>query len=102
MEKFGVPAPLCRSLINYVVYGTSPGGFLQAVLRNDLMEAVSRADAECLDSLFDLCAWLHCCAPSRCYGSEIKFHDWVSRRGTSGEEAATERKGKARGGGNSS
>jgi hypothetical protein len=46
-----------------------------------------------LAGLFDLCAWLRCCAPSRCYGSEIKFHDWVARRGTSGEEAAREARG---------
>lgn len=80
-EVDGEPVQYDRLQINfrpgmerYIEERIRPGGFLAAVLRNDLMDAAVRAD-ETVD-LRALVKWLYNHAPPDCYGSPEKFEAW--------------------------
>lgn len=49
-----VPQHTRASFARLLVYGFSPGGFLSAVISNDLAAAVSRADEKNLPALGDI------------------------------------------------
>jgi hypothetical protein len=66
-----------ESLDRYVQYGIMPGGFLTAVLENDLFEAVGRADAYNLATLADICRYVYNDMPSSCWGSPEKVDRYV-------------------------
>ena len=72
-----VPRHLRDGLLRYINDGIRPGGFLCAVLENDLTEALARADPESLEALPHLSAWLYNMAPSRCYGSPQRMAAWL-------------------------
>jgi len=65
-----VPAHLRDGLERYLVKGVLPDGFLRAVLSNNLVDAVLRADPVSLASLVDLVRYLRSCAPATAFGSE--------------------------------
>lgn len=48
-----------QSINDYVVHGLEPGGFVTAVLANDLMEAVGRADMENRLTLHAICSYIY-------------------------------------------
>lgn len=47
------------SLKRYAEQRIPTGGFLQAVLENDLMQAFHRADEENCEALFHICAYIY-------------------------------------------
>lgn len=61
--------------------GVSTGSFLQALLENDLREAMFRADAQSLLCLRDIVVFVHNCMPSACWGSRIAVSDWLAENG---------------------
>lgn len=71
-----VPEHVAEGLIAYVRHGRPVGGFLTAVLCNDLKEAVGRADEQCLDNLVAIVGWLYNEAPAACWGSLEKVNAW--------------------------
>ena len=73
----GVPQHDHGGLVRWVVYGVEPGDFLQAVLKNDLREAIGRADDINRHSLFAIVSWLYNEAPGGCWGSEEKYNNWI-------------------------
>ncbi len=75
--------PLADALRRYVEHGYPTTQFLTAVLENDLMEAIVRADDDNLDALEAYCAWLRTYAPSACYGSADRVRDWIAAGGLS-------------------
>jgi hypothetical protein len=54
-----------------------PGGFLEAVITNNLTEAVRRADTWNQVSLPNYIHWLWNCAPSKMWGNEQRFNDHI-------------------------
>lgn len=74
-----VPEHLHEGLIEYIVDGRPVGGFLQAVLENDLLEAFGRADHESAAGLQNLCAFLYNDAPSACFGSPEFVRAWYEK-----------------------
>ena len=72
-----MPEHFYASLKRYVERGTQPGQFLQAVLSNDLREAVGRADAEAMASLRRFVQFCHCDLPSPCWGNQTKVQEWL-------------------------
>jgi len=76
-----VPSHLVNGMKLYIEHGIPPGDFLQAVLRNDLMESMGRADEESRNGLFNLCTFLYSHAPFDCHGSEAKYKAWVKNHG---------------------
>ncbi|KKK42946.1 hypothetical protein LCGC14_3169250, partial [marine sediment metagenome] len=53
----------------YVEQGIPPGGFLTAVLSNNLVDAFGRADSTNAACLKDYINWLYWDIPSSCWGS---------------------------------
>ena len=68
----------------YIEKRVPPGGFLTAVLSNDLMEACVRADHINIERLPDFCRFLYNEAPHNCHGSPAKVKAWL--REGEGEE----------------
>jgi len=64
----------------YLEDGMLPGGFLQAVLKNDLAESFARADLESQAALFDIVGWLNTECPSTAWGNEEKVKAWALGR----------------------
>ncbi len=79
-----VPEGLRGGLVRWIVNGTPPGSFLQAVLRNDLADATARIDHENRPFLADVVKWLYNYAPSGCWGGPDRVADWpmMAARGT--------------------
>jgi len=67
------------SLRAYVERGRPTGGFIHAVLCNDLMAAVSRADESSLANLGDICRYVYNRMPAASWGSPEKVTAWVVR-----------------------
>lgn len=75
----------CRAgLRDYIDHGHRVGGFLCAVLSNDLMEAAGRADGTNRMALHHYAAFLYSYAPRDCYGSSKKIEAWMERGGLHG------------------
>ena len=72
-----VPASTGDAVIEWVIYHTPPGGFVKAVLCNDLAEAVGRADSGNLRALPDTVKFLYNWVPSACWGSLENYNKWI-------------------------
>lgn len=79
-QGFTIPGHTAGGLLRWVEKGTPPGGFLQAVLMNDLKNAVGRADLENLRNLPAMVGWLYNEAPMGCYGSEELYYAWFDAK----------------------
>ncbi len=69
-----------KSLDRYVEHGIPPGGFLEAVLCNNLMEAMGRADIENHDTIFEICQYVYNEMPGNCHGSPEIVAAWYERK----------------------
>lgn len=69
-----------NTLNNYVVNGWEPGSFCRAVLENNLMQALGRADIENRKSIFEICSYVYNELPSACHGSPEKVNLWLSMK----------------------
>jgi len=77
LAKTAIPEYMRPSVVSYLT-GTVPyhGGFLTALLKNDLRGAVLRADARNAACLGDWIRFLIDHAPSASWGSPEKVRDW--------------------------
>ena len=74
-----VPEHLHAGIIAYLTAGVPPGGYLRAVLSNDLTEAVKRADASGREGgLIALVMFLFHDAPHPAWGSPKAVSDWMA------------------------
>jgi len=69
----------------YVEHGVRPGGFLRAVLCDDLIDAVMHADSGNLAAIRNWCLWLLNDAPDACHGSDAAVRAWIAHGGLSGK-----------------
>jgi len=69
-----------EGLDRYAKYRIPTGHFLQAVLCNDLMEAIGRADEENRADLFEICDYIYNHMPFQCHGSPEKVKAWLAGR----------------------
>ena len=68
----------CRDgLVDYFSLRHLPGGFLTAVLENNLMEAFGRADDTNRSTMFNYVDFLYNYAPAPAWGSPAKVLAWV-------------------------
>jgi hypothetical protein len=74
-----IPARLLRGLVDYAEKRneTGTGSFLRAIVENDLMSAVTRADPESFAALSSICAFVHNELPAVCWGTKDKVRDWL-------------------------
>lgn len=75
-----VPPLIVDGLRSYVLDRVETGGFLRAVLENDLAGAICRADASSLTAIRDIVLYVHNCLPSECHGSGEVVNAWLKRR----------------------
>ncbi len=73
-----------NDLIRYVETGTPTGGFLQAVLSNDLFDAVGKADLENRMHLTEIVQYIYNKLPKDCHGSQDKYWNWIEGGGLGG------------------
>jgi hypothetical protein len=71
-----LPENVRGGMERYIEYGITPGGFLTAVLENDLADALGRADSNNLPRLQEILSWLHDEVPSVCWGSPAAVSAW--------------------------
>jgi len=79
-----IPMHMVAGMRRYLTHGIAPGHFLKAVLSNDLMEALGRADEENQRSLPAYGRFLYNYAASSSYGSPERFEAWVKGGGAQG------------------
>ncbi len=79
-----VPGRTMVSLHGYIQHGLPTGGFLKAVLSNDLRGAVDSADDENGEALRAIVALLFNRAPALCWGNRDKYDRWVQMGGLEG------------------
>lgn len=77
---YKIPEHTQGAMRRYVEDGLLPGGFLTAVLCNDLFGAIGRADAENLVALQEICMFVYNCLPGDCWGNEEKVWRWTEFR----------------------
>lgn len=65
------------SIDRYVNDRLPPGGFITAVLTNDLIGAVGKADSENLADLHEICTYIYNSIPSNAWGSKEKMNAWM-------------------------
>jgi len=83
-EYADIPEQTQDSLKYYLSIGQGVGGFLMAVLSNDLFEAVVRADLEHREQLATLARWIHFKTPSASHGSKQAVETWIKHQGLQG------------------
>lgn len=79
-NHYSIPEHTQEALRNYVEHGYEPGGFLYCVLCNDLVGAVSRADAMNLYALKDIAQFVYNEMPHNCHGNEAVVVRYLQER----------------------
>ena len=74
------PKHCSEGLKNYVINRINTGGFLHAVLINDLFGAFSRADPTNRNDLHDIIMFIYNELPVKCYGTQEKYEGWLRQR----------------------
>ena len=77
---WAVPEHTLPAILRYINDHIEPGGFLVAVLSNDLKESFARADIENREALFNIVAYLYNEAPENCWGSPEKVKAWLKNK----------------------
>lgn len=76
MADCGVPVHFQPGLARFLIGGIRPGGFLTAVLENDLREAMAQSDGKSRAGLFSIVSFLHNDVPAPSSGSVEKVAAW--------------------------
>lgn len=79
-NNYGCPQEIVESLKLYVEKRVPTGGFLEAVLKNDLCEALGRADKVNSRLLKSIVMYVYWEIPGNCWGSEEKVDAWLNSR----------------------
>ena len=79
-----VPEHMREGIRHYIEDGRPPGGFLRALLSNDFMETVGRADSINREALREWARFLYNEVPSNCHGSPKVVEAWIKRGGLNG------------------
>ncbi len=72
-----IPTHTQAALDRYVKHKIIPGGFLMAVLSNDLFGAVAQADSENLAALPEIVKYIYNNCPSNAWGSKDQVWAYV-------------------------
>lgn len=81
-----LPAHMQGLVLDYIYKGQNPGGFLEALVSNDLREAFLQADDINRMSIEAYVRFLYSYAPALCWGSYQAVQDWVEVGGIEGME----------------
>ena len=78
---YRIPEYMAGGMARYLLQGIPSGDFLTAVLENNLMEAIGRADQENMRNLPAYVSFLYNETPSNCFGSHKIVNEWIKTRG---------------------
>jgi hypothetical protein len=91
LHESDVPRHFHDGLVQYVLHGRLPGGFLTAVLENDLVEACTRADDKNQSKLWNIVFFLYNYTPASCWHGPENVEAWVKKHQSRREaEGATD------------
>ena len=76
-DKYVAVQHIIPSIERYVSRRIPTGGFLEAVLSNDLKEACARADNQNRQLLFEIVGYIYNEVPAQCWGSPEKVNLWL-------------------------
>lgn len=71
-----IPKDIKKAIDGHVDHGYSTGGFVYAVLCNDLAEAMARADIDSRFTLGEICNYVFNLTPAPCWGTGKKVKAW--------------------------
>ncbi len=75
---------MIESIQRFVKTGCPVGNFLFAVLSNDFMEAIARADENNLKCIPQIAGYVYNETPGMCHGSPEKVNAWTEQGGNGG------------------
>lgn len=75
-----IPQHTKEALDRWVENGWYPGGFLEAVLTNDLFGALGHADDMNRVAIFDICSYIYCELPHQCWHTREMMETWAEER----------------------
>ncbi len=75
------PTHILAAIDRYAGQRCSVGGFTNAVLENNLSEAIGRADNQSQAGLVDIVRYVHWEIPGDCHGSREKVAAWLNQEG---------------------
>lgn len=84
-------AEIKEAIDRYTKFGLQPGGFIEAVLGNDLMSTFSRADENNLADLKEIVAYIREDVPIGARGTIQKVSQWIKDGGIHGLSGAKQR-----------
>jgi hypothetical protein len=79
-----IPPHMHDGLTLWIEHGVMTGDFMTALMKNDLMEAMGRADEINARCIRNWCVYLYSYAPRGCYGGPIQVAAWRQHKGLSG------------------
>ena len=80
LHTYGIPPHMHNEIIAYINEGYPPGGFLNAVLENDLKMAGARADPTNAVALHNYVKWLFAFAPLTSWGHQGAVKEWMKTK----------------------
>lgn len=79
MNLTKIPVHMHQAVRDYIEHGLPPGDFLTAVLTNNLVEAVGRADDVNIHAIREWAHLLYWELPSDSWGSPAKIEAWIAK-----------------------
>lgn len=76
-----IPEVARASIDAYVQHGLHPGGFLLAVLQNNLFDALFLADRTNRPALYHIAQYVYNKTPDECWGSPEATNKWLKHAG---------------------
>lgn len=76
-SRWDVPEHTQEAFENYILRGYPPGSFMMAVLCNDFVGAVHKADHINKGALVDIAKWMLNVPPSECWGNSRAVKEWL-------------------------
>jgi len=83
-EGTGMPEATLECIKAFVFDGTMPGGFVLALLTNNLRDAIGKGDPGNLEALKASVLFCHWEIPGNCWGSVAAVERWMELRAESG------------------
>lgn len=80
-NTYGIPPYMTEGIHRYIYEGIKPGGFLSAVIENNLIQAVSHADDENIKLIPQYVSYFYNEAPSACWGNRYNVDTWIEMGG---------------------
>jgi len=68
-----------ESVFRYAREHCPTGGFLRAVLSNDLFGAIRRADLGNQRDIVEICTFIYNKIPGNCWGSKKIYREWIEQ-----------------------